>query len=328
MPLSRQTSRIVWPSKPSTTRPSTSIRMRGDDCGRCGACVSSSRSASDAIGRRSIAGRLSGRVIEVGHGSPYRVAPAATAIGWQTPAGQAAARMCSSSSDRKYRIPLVSGRVVRRSWSHRAEADDVGRQVRQQGHVGRPRAAVDDAGPRSRRAGASRSGTGWSCRTPRRRRTGSAAGPGRRRTRGRRRRRPSPSRCGRRPRGAARSRTACRAASGGSSPPDGPPTRTALTLRPAGSLPPSSTTVAQRRPERHLGDAVAAPASATWTRTVPGLSGGAGRHERLRRRGGRSSGTAASVWTLWTTGGHRRTGRARRDAAAAARAGRACPRGP
>ena len=64
MPLSRQTSRIVWPSKPSTTRPSTSMRMRGVDCGRCGDCVSSRRSASasafvvaDVLG----SGRRSGR---------------------------------------------------------------------------------------------------------------------------------------------------------------------------------------------------------------------------------------------------------------------------
>src|SRR5450631_10129 len=49
MPLSRQTSRIVWPSKPSTTRPSTSIRMRGVDTGRCGAWVVSSSSARDGV---------------------------------------------------------------------------------------------------------------------------------------------------------------------------------------------------------------------------------------------------------------------------------------
>src|SRR5262245_30324419 len=48
MPLSRQTSRIVWPSKPSTTRPSTSIRMRGVACGRCGAWVVIRRSASES----------------------------------------------------------------------------------------------------------------------------------------------------------------------------------------------------------------------------------------------------------------------------------------
>src|SRR5215212_4996831 len=48
MPLSRQTSRIVWPSKPSTTRPSTSIRIRGVDCGRCGDWVVSRRSASES----------------------------------------------------------------------------------------------------------------------------------------------------------------------------------------------------------------------------------------------------------------------------------------
>ena len=52
---------------------------------------------------------------QVGHGSPYRLAPTATAIGWQTPAGQELFRRCSSSSARKYRITLVSGRVARRS---------------------------------------------------------------------------------------------------------------------------------------------------------------------------------------------------------------------
>ena len=45
MPLSRQTSRIVWPSRPSMTRPSTSIRMTGVAWGRCGAWVVISRSA-------------------------------------------------------------------------------------------------------------------------------------------------------------------------------------------------------------------------------------------------------------------------------------------
>ena len=142
MPLSRQTSRIVWPSKPSTTRPSTSIRMRGDDCGRCGDCVSRSRSASDSL---SIDGAAVGAGDQVGHDRLHEVAPAATAIGWQTPAGQALRTMCSSSSDRKYRIPLLSGRVVRRSWSHRADADDVGGQVLEELRVGRARAAVDDA---------------------------------------------------------------------------------------------------------------------------------------------------------------------------------------
>ena len=140
MPLSRQTSRIVWPSRPSTTRPSTSIRMRGVDCGRCGDCVSSRRSASaSGGGRRGVGARD-----EVGHGRPYVAAPAATAIGWQTPAGQELRRRWSSSSDRKYRIPLVSGRVVSRSWSHSADSHDVGGQVGEQCQVGRPWTAVDD----------------------------------------------------------------------------------------------------------------------------------------------------------------------------------------
>ena len=48
MSLSRQTSRIVWPSKPSTTRPSTSMRIRGVLCGRCGDWVVMSCSASES----------------------------------------------------------------------------------------------------------------------------------------------------------------------------------------------------------------------------------------------------------------------------------------
>ena len=113
MPLSRQTSRIVWPSKPSTTRPSTSIRIRGDDCGRCGDCVSSRR-----LGERDrlAGGAAIGARDEVSHGSPYRIAPAATAIGWQTPAGQAlfedvlvqlGPEVSHPAGQRKRRQPLV-----------------------------------------------------------------------------------------------------------------------------------------------------------------------------------------------------------------------------
>ena len=54
MPLARQTSRIVWPSVPSTIRPSTSSRNAGVRSGRCGAwaVISFSARASRRAGRR------------------------------------------------------------------------------------------------------------------------------------------------------------------------------------------------------------------------------------------------------------------------------------
>ena len=85
----------------------------------------------------------SGRVIRSAISSQW-AAPAATAIGRQTPAGQVLRRMCSSSSDRKYRIPLAYGSVASRSWSHSAERDDVGRQVGQELEVRRARHAGRD----------------------------------------------------------------------------------------------------------------------------------------------------------------------------------------
>ena len=83
---------------------------------------------------------------EVSHGSPYEVAPAATAIGWQTPAGQELRRRCSSSSDRKYRIPLSEreGRqalVVAQRGRRRCRPTRSASEV----EVGRARPAVDDA---------------------------------------------------------------------------------------------------------------------------------------------------------------------------------------
>ncbi len=48
MPLARQTSRIVWPSTPSTMRPSISIRKAGVERGRCGAWVVMRRSAGES----------------------------------------------------------------------------------------------------------------------------------------------------------------------------------------------------------------------------------------------------------------------------------------
>ena len=66
MPLARHTSRIVWPSTPSTTRPSISIRNVGVESGRCGAWVVIRHSASDSSYGTAVSygvlesGRLSG----------------------------------------------------------------------------------------------------------------------------------------------------------------------------------------------------------------------------------------------------------------------------
>ena len=252
--------------------------------------------------------------------------PTATAIGWQTPAGQELRRMWSSSSDRKYRIPLASGRVVRRSWSHSAEptmsADRSARSV----DVGRPRAAVDDAvgdldeparaDPARDRLAARLAGAEPGQQAGQVHDAGAVVGDDDRAR--------ADVGAGRAQR--ARSRRACRARRGGSRPPDGPPTRTALIDRPAGSAPPRRDDLAQRRAERDLGDAVA--------RRRPDLDQDRararlrpGRGERLGAVADDPARRAARVWTLWTTVGIP-TGRARRDAAAAARAGRACPRGP
>ena len=260
-------------------------------------------------------------------GRLMRIAPAATAIGWQTPAGQVLRRMCSSSSgpevshparERKGRQALV---VAQRG------GDDVGRQVGQQRPVGRAAAGRRRRGRRSRPAGGSRSGTGSSCRTPRRHRTGSAAGPGPRCTPGRRRRRRTRSRCGRRPRAAASKSYGVSSRSGGQQ----------AARRPADEegLDRSGRPAARRRAPTMSRSGVPSGTSAmpspagvrTWTRIVPGLVGGAGRRERVgavaddpaeRRRGSGRCGRRSAC----------RTGRARPDAAGAARAGRACPRGP
>ena len=68
----------------------------------------------DAVGKRCEFGAMVRAGDQVGHVSQW-AAPAATAIGRQTPAGQELRRMWSSSSDRKYRIPLAYGSVARRS---------------------------------------------------------------------------------------------------------------------------------------------------------------------------------------------------------------------
>ena len=67
MPLARQTSRIVWPSKTGTVRPSTWIWKRGVETGRWGAWVVMRRSARDSSSGKTVSmgalssGRLSTR---------------------------------------------------------------------------------------------------------------------------------------------------------------------------------------------------------------------------------------------------------------------------
>ena len=135
MPLSRQTSRMVWPSRPVSVRPSISMEKLGATCGRCGLCVVSSRSAIASTA----SSRSAGSVSVIGRGTPgirrglrlgrwSSVATAATRMGWQTPAGQVPRTMWSSNSCAKYRIPDTQ-RVDRRALetAQRTVADVVGR---------------------------------------------------------------------------------------------------------------------------------------------------------------------------------------------------------
>ena len=244
------------------------------------ACRAGARRATPATAP----GRLVGARQQVGHGRLMGSLPAATAIGWQTPAGQELRRRCSSSSDRKYRIPLASGRVVRRSWSHRAEATMSADRSASSVEVGRARPALGDAvgdlhepaGPDPARDRlAARLAGAEAGQEPGQvddagpivgddDRAGADVGAGRR--------------------AATRRRTGVSSRSGGSRPPDGPPTRIALIERPAGSGAAELHDLAQRRAERDLGDAVA------------------GRRPKLHEdraggcRGGRSPRTAAAPW--------------------------------
>ena len=216
MPLSRQTSRIVWPSRPSTTRPSTSIRIARRDLrplralGRqqplgdrsrsrgvsCRAAGVSGRGL-DAAGRAS-RGERSGRPSVGSSCRARRHRDGLTDAGGARAADDVVVELRPEVSH-----PAGERRVARRSWSHRAAAAMSWREVLQEAAsvgFGRP---VEQPGRRSRTAGAARCGRGWSCRTPRRRRTSSGARAGPRRTCGRRRPRWCPSRGGRRPRGAA-----------------------------------------------------------------------------------------------------------------------------
>ena len=318
MPLSRQTSRIVWPSKPSTTRPSTSMRMRGVDCGRCGDWVSSSRSASDSASSASLvvgipAGVPSGRARVSVIGRP-RSRPAGSAGGVEARTRSIASRWSAGG------WPGARGRTAP---TRRCRAARSAGQLR----VGRVGAGRPRAGRRSRPGASCRCGTGWSCRTPRSSRSGSARRRARRRSvrsstttiepeptmgAGRAQRREVVRRVER----VGRQQPARRAAD------------EHRLQRPARRQPAAEADdVAQRRPERDLGDAVACRRPRPGRGPCPG-----GRSCRSPRNASAPSrtihGTAASVWTLLTTVGHAEQAALGRDAAAAARAGRACPRAP
>ena len=270
--MSRQTSRIVWPSKPSTTRPSTSIRMRGVDCGRCGDWVSSNRSAS--------APRVVAGVVCLGLGGARL--GAGERVGHQAPVAAVVGRLSGSKAEAKYRIPLVSGRVASRSWSHSAEATmscarSVG-ELRVGGAQETRLAARHDLG---QPAGADPAGDRLPARLVRAEagqyadeleKIGAVIDE----------RRAIRNRDGRRRREGRRSRRACPAASGGSNPPDGPPISRAWSERPSGSSPTELDQVAQWRAERHLRDAVLA-GRAHLDEDGAGRTRGTGRAEGLRR---------------------------------------------
>ena len=343
---------------PRRRRPSTSIRIRGVDWGRCGAWVVSRRSAAESsIGCERV---LLDRLVRpaLGRGSCWR----GTIGGGRRPgrlgAGPSVGRRARSAAlDQVGHAVAPSGSGGRRrpgtrraGGAHRARrGSSAGRSSSAVSRAARGRTGAEPttsaersrqelevaAARRARRealadlgdASQSRSGTGSSCRTPRRRRSGSGAGRGRRRRPDRRRRSPSPSRRGRRPRAGPRTCTACRAASGGRIPPVGPPTTTALSVPARGRLAAAGSTISlERRPERHLGHAAALVAADVDEDRARGIAE-ADRLERLRRRGrgsrARRRGSARSGRPSARCGS-----RASPGAAGAAPAGRACRRGP
>ena len=205
--MSRQTSRMVWPSKPSTMRPSTSMRIRGVDSGRWGACVSSSRSARDSPARRRL--RLGGQALGAGEGVGHR----------------AASTGAIRSSGGRRRTRSIASRWSAAGWPDARGRTARTRRCRAPGppRAGRRPAATTHphGGPRSPPGASCRSDRGWSSRTPRSSRSGSARRPARAGRSDHRRRRATPNRGGRPPRGAPRTRTACRARRAGAARPTG-----------------------------------------------------------------------------------------------------------
>ncbi len=246
MPLSRQTSRMVWPSKPSTTRPSTSMRMprrrlrplrrlRLDE-----AVGSVSAPGPSRSGQRSALG--------AGEGVGHREASVASRLG--TAGGvELGPEVSHPARQRERRKSLV---VTER------RRDDVVGEVR-----GELRYRPGGASPSSRRPTISarrfvpiRQGIDLPqasfeqkrVRTP----TSSTRSVW-----------SSTATTDPDPRWAPAARSDAKSygvssASGGSSPPDGPPMRTALSVASGRQLATELEDVAQRRPERDLGDAVPA----------------------------------------------------------------------
>ena len=137
------------------------------------AAATASRAGARPANPRSSAAVVAGSgALGAGQGVGHRGASVAAGTG----------RLAGSNWEPKYRIPLVSGRVARRSWSHRAEATmswarSVGELRRRWAGRGRAR-----DGRRSRPGAWSRCGTGSTCRMPRSSRTGSGRRRARRRS--------------------------------------------------------------------------------------------------------------------------------------------------
>ena len=248
--MSRQTSRIVWPSRPSTTRPSTSRRMAGVDCGRCGACVRRSRSARlSATGSGGVDGARSG-----GREIRSAIVRSSPTFRWRRlPAGSGCRRRrgrCPAGCGRRSRARSIASRSGAGSGPGARGRTGRSRRSRRRGPPGASgrwagRCRRRSAG-RSRRGGAARSGRGSSCRRPRRRRSGRGAGRGRRCRSGSsattmraRSRRGRPRRAG------PPKLYGVSSSSAGRRPPVGPPTRTALKVRPA-ATPPARSRISRR----------------------------------------------------------------------------------
>ena len=318
------------------------MRMRGVDCGRCGAWV-----VEEPLGERVLDGvacRRSGssggssgaRRVAIGGVRPCRVGLQSAAVAPARHARSGGRRRpgtrCAGCARRARTGSIASrscsGRVARRSWSHRAEPTMSAERSVEQLEVGRRGRAARDAARRSRRAGAVpiRHGIVLPHASSAQKRVSSRA-------RSTTQARSSATTTEPEPTWAPAARSGVEvygvsSASAGRSPPDGPPTSTALSVPAAPA--------ARRRARRSSRSGVPSGTSATprraaprtWTRTVPGRVG--------RRRSPRTPprplredpGHGGQGLDVLDDRRACRTGRARPGAAAAARAGRACPRGP
>jgi len=139
VPLSRQTSRIVWPARPVYCLPSTSTVN-----------VGGGQAALRSLGLEQSLDREVGRyfVAELRQGVSHAlvavvIAGLATRTGLQTPAGHVPCVKCASNSSAKYRIPLSSGFGAQNSRPHSAASrTSAARSWRFWGSEGRDRPLV------------------------------------------------------------------------------------------------------------------------------------------------------------------------------------------